>query len=292
MRSLTAPRRDPAPSKLAYRAERLWLTPLVRSLIRTGVPSVAIFFLVFGYVSDPATKAKVATFVEDMRRSVAERPEFRVERMAIDGASLELAEDIRDISNLDFPLSSFDLDLPGLRERLATLDAVAEVEMRILSGGVLQVDVVERVPALVWRSRQLLELIDAEGRRVSALGARTERGDLPLIVGEGADTAAAEAIALFAAAGPLTPRIRGLARIGNRRWDVVLDRDQRILLPEIRPVRALEQVIATDEAQDLLSRAVAQVDMRLPHRPTLRVTDAGVEEMRRLQALAVGADSP
>jgi hypothetical protein len=59
-------------------------------------------------------------------------------------------------------------------------------------------------------------------------------------------------------------RLRGLVRIGERRWDVVLDRDQRILLPADRRRGALERVIALDEAHELLARDIAVVDMRNP----------------------------
>ena len=60
----------------------------------------------------------------------------------------------------------------------------------------------------------------------------------------------------------LAERLRGLVRMGERRWDLVLDRDQRILLPEDGAVEALERVIALDEAQDILSRDILQVDLR------------------------------
>ena len=37
----------------------------------------------------------------------------------------------------------------------------------------------------------------------------------------------------------ILPRVRGLERMGERRWDVVLDHGQRIMLPQDRPVPAL-----------------------------------------------------
>ena len=38
----------------------------------------------------------------------------------------------------------------------------------------------------------------------------------------------------------LTTRVRGLVFIGERRWDVILDRNQIIKLPEIEPMKALK----------------------------------------------------
>jgi cell division protein FtsQ len=191
---------------------------------------------------------------------------------------------------VDFPISSFELDLPAVRSQIQAIDAVARVDVRVRSGGVLQVDVVERMPAIVWRAPAGLELLDVEGRRVAALAARTDRPDLPLIAGTGADRAVPEALRLVAAAAPVEERLRGLLRVGERRWDVVLDRDQRILLPETGAVEALEQVLALDEARDLLARNVTVVDMRLPHRPTLRLAAYAVEELRRVRSPSPGAD--
>ena len=34
--------RDPAPSRVAYRLHRLWLTPIYRKALRVGLPSILI----------------------------------------------------------------------------------------------------------------------------------------------------------------------------------------------------------------------------------------------------------
>jgi cell division protein FtsQ len=143
---------------------------------------------------------------------------------------------------------------------------------------------------VIWRSARGLELLDAEGHPVRPVEARADRPDLPLIAGEGADAHVAEALTLIAAARPLWPRLRGLTRVGERRWDVVLDRGQRILLPAEAPRPALDRVIAMDGAEDLLARDVAAVDMRLPARPTLRLNTPALEELHRIRRIEWGED--
>ena len=92
--------------------------------------------------------------------------------------------------------------------------------------------------------------------------------------------------------GPIRDRLRGFERIGARRWDVVLDRGQRIMLPEQGAERMLEQVIAmaVTEGVDLLARDLVAVDLRLPRRPTIRMTDAATQEMRRIKAIEAGRE--
>lgn len=285
-----APRRDPAPSRIAYRLHRLWLTPMFRLWVRVILPALVTFALASWYLSQPATREMLRDKFVELRRSIAERPEFMVRLMAIDGASDSVADDIREILPVDFPISSFDLDLPAMQARIAELDAVEKVDLQIRSGGVLQVTIKERTPAAVWRVHGDLELLDAEGRRVAVIGSRLERADLPLLAGAGAEEKVPEALAILEAAKPVAARIRGLVRVGERRWDLVLDRGQRILLPERNPVMAMEQVMALDQAQDLLSRDVVLVDMRKPSRPTLRLTAAAMDELARIRVLKTGAN--
>ncbi len=279
------PRRDPAPSRWAYRMQRLWLTPLFRRVLRVGVPTFVLTFAVGLYLSDEGRRTQLTQAVASLRDEVKHRPEFMVTLLSVEGASPALAETVRQALALPLPMSSLDLDLTAARQRVEEVDAVRTVSLRVQTGGVLQAVVQEREPAVVWRSPQGLILLDEEGHRIAALDARTDRADLPLIAGEGAEHAVAEAQALMQAAGPILPRLRGLARIGERRWDVVLDRDQRILLPENDAVQALERLLALDAAQHILDRDVAAVDLRLPDRPVLRLTPYSLTELRRQRGI-------
>lgn len=281
--------RDPAPSLWAYRMHRLWLTPMVRRLARVGLPMLAMVTGVVWYVSDEARVLALTEQVSELRRAVEERPEFMVRTMAVDGASPELDAAIRAALAIDLPRSSFDLDLPAMKREIELLGAVAGAHLRIRPGGVLQIDVDARQPAVIWRSRAGLTLLDAGGHAIALAHDRTDWPDLPLIAGQGAERAVPEALALLAAAAPLAGRLRGLVRVGERRWDLVLDREQRVMLPAREPVPALERLIALDEARDILGRDVTHVDLRDPARPILRLSDAAVEDLRRIRQIESGA---
>lgn len=282
-----AARRDPAPSRLTYKVQRLWLTPLYRSLMRVGVPVFLILTATGWFFAEPTNRAALSEKIEDVRRSVETRPEFMVKLMAIEGATPVVDTAIRELFPLDFPMSSFDIDLADMQAKVAALDVIQSVSVRIRPGGVLEVSVTEREPALVWRAPGGIELLDATGHRVASLTVRKARPDLPLIAGAGADTEVEEALAILRAAAPLADTLRGLVRVGERRWDVVLDGTKVIQLPEENPVAALEQVLALDQAQDLLARNVTHIDMRNPRRPTLRLAEPAVAELRRIRSLSL-----
>ena len=288
MSSLSPNRLDPAPSRWAYRFERLWLTPLFRLFVRIGLPFVVVFLATSIYLADQGRRDALIGSYLSVKRSIEQRPEFMVKLMAIDGASTEVAEDIREIMGLDFPVSSFDLNLEELRTRVMELDAVADAKLQIRAGGILYFSISQRDPAIVWRRNDGLEALDRFGKRVGPLEARSARPDLPLIAGEGADLAAVEAQRLIAVAGPVRDRIRGLVRIGQRRWDIVLDGGQTIMLPPTGAVAALERVMARVQMQGLLERDIEAVDMRNPDRPTIRMTTEVMDEIQKTRATIAG----
>ena len=275
--------RDPAPSRLAYRMNRLMLTPRFRTFLRYGLPVLLLASGVAFWALDADRREAASDRVAEVRRQIEERPEFMVHMLAVDDVSEAVAADIRSLLAMDFPMSSFDLDLDAIRAEVEQIDAVANAAVQIRGGGILSIDVTERVPAVVWRNAAGLTLLDKEGHRVSLLAARTDRTDLPLIVGKGAQRAVPEALALVALGAPITDRMRGLLRVGERRWDVVLDRNQRIQLPEADPASALRKVIILDAAQDLLARDIALIDFRNPRRPVLRLTKGAIEAMTDIE---------
>ncbi|SHH84318.1 cell division protein FtsQ/DivIB [Marivita hallyeonensis] len=281
-------RPDPAPSRLKYRMERLMLTPLFRLLLRFGLPCLLTFSVATWWLSVEGNRQMVVDTYADLRSQVESRPEFMVNMMAVDGASDLVAEGVREMLPVDFPISSFDLDLEAMRETVVSLDPVKSARLYVRQGNVLQVDVVERVPVVLWRNDRGLQLLDDEGVLVGPAFVRSDWPELPLIVGDGANGYVEEALNLMQAAEPLADRLRGFVRMGERRWDVVLDRDQRILLPEADAAQALERVIAMDQAVDMLERDLVTVDLRLPHRPTLRMTDGAVQELIRIRAIEAG----
>ncbi len=274
-------RRDPAPSRWGYRYQRLMLTPLFRVGVRFGLPAFLVLAVIGIWLGQADNRAALTAQFDALKSKIQHRPEFMVTATEINGAEPALAAAITRFMPETMPISSFDLDLPEIRNRVRELTAVADATVRVRPGGTLEVDVTQRVPVAVWRHVDGLRLVDADGVMTGMITSRSDRSDLPLIAGDGAREKIGEALALFKAAEPIDERLRGLVRMGERRWDLVLDRDQRILLPTENPVGALERVIALDGAQDMLARDIAAIDMRNEDRPTIRLTEPALVRLRR-----------
>ncbi|WP_299845496.1 cell division protein FtsQ/DivIB [uncultured Paracoccus sp.] len=265
------PKRDPAPSRLQYRLERMWLRPLYRRFLRIGLPAFLLAMTVGIWLSDEDRRAMLSEGIDGLVDKVQSREEFQVRMMTIEGASPAVDKALRAMLPVDLPASSFDIDLTALRLQVLALDAVETIELRIKPGGILSAVVTERQPALLWRHARGIDMLDKTGHRVAGVTSREMRPDLPIISGDGADQVTAEALALIDAAGPILPRLRGLQRQGERRWDVVLDHGQRILLPETGAIVAMERAIKLQKEQDVLGRDISVIDLRDAERPIIRM---------------------
>jgi len=271
--------------------QRLWLTPLFRMLFRVGLPLLVVAGVTAAVLQNDTRRAAIAQSFADLRTKFEQRPEFRVSLLSVEGASRDLTDAVRAKLALKLPQSSFDLDMDALRQKAESMDAVASAELRVRAGGVLQVLVTERDPAAIWRTDAGLVLLDASGHRVAGLLARADRADMPPVAGQGADAAMPEALAILDAVQPIAPRLRGLVRMGERRWDLVLDRDQRILLPSENPVAAVERLLALDQAEKLLDRDILSIDLRNQDRPALRLAPFALNELRKAQGRIPAAES-
>ncbi|GAB4296014.1 MAG: cell division protein FtsQ/DivIB [Roseovarius sp.] len=283
-------RTDPAPSRLAYRLQRLMLTPAFRLVLRVWPPFVLAFVLAAAWLGEGNRPQQIVLAMRELRQQIETRPEFMVNLLRIEGASPGLEAEIRESFPYELPASSFSIDLEHVRAVLRDMPAVADAELGFRRGGVLTLRVRERVPVLVWRHRAGLSLIDGEGVEVARLADPAARPALPMVAGEGADADVAGALAILAAAAPLEERVAGLVRVGQRRWDLVLVDGRRILLPAEGAVRALERVIVLDEVQELLARDVGVIDMRLPDRPTVRMNAHALEEWWRVMQRTAGVN--
>ena len=263
-------KRDPAPSRLGYKFSRWMLSPFIKKSVFFGMPLIVLLLPVFIFLKDQNNKNLVEEIVLDFYRKVIERPEFMLSALSIQGSSDSLNAEIREILGLNFPISSFDLDLADLRNRVLSLPPVETAEVRLEGGSILHVKVKEKVPALLLKDDTGIHVLNKNGDYIRPLLSNEYGPKLPVITGEGAQKAAAEAFILFSALYDKLDEVRGLVLVGGRRWNIVLKSGQVIMLPEKKSEQAVQKILILDKAEKILSRDIAVFDFRLPYRITLR----------------------
>jgi len=293
MRPLNPPRR-PGPSRWGYRLRRAWARPWVKGFVKGYLPAILLALAGLGVVSTDRLRLAVAETAGALAERLAARPEFAVADVAVAGATPALGREIAALTQGLAGRSSLALDLAALRSEIEALAAVARAAVVFDPGGTLRITIERRDPVALWRNGAgALHLIDRQGVVIRPVSSRFAWPDMPLLLGAGAEDRVGEALAILAAAPDLVDRLRGLARVGERRWDIVLDRGLVIMLPEDRPLAALSGALALDEVQGLFERDLAAIDLRVQARPVLRVAPAAAEEMvlRRIVGLVEGEDT-
>ncbi len=279
--ALTAPRREPAarrgasaaprrkqadrPSRLRLwlRRRRALLRPAGLGLLALGALSAVALTL---YALDPA--GRVARLAE----SVAElgtRMGWRVQAVILDGREHTPIEMIRAALGVSRGDSILGFSPAGAKERLETLAWVerAHVERHLPDTIVVRLE--ERRPFAIWQHSGQFAVIDRAGH-VVATEKFDQFGPLPLVVGAGAERAAAALLDRLREQPDLAQRLQAAIRVGDRRWNLKLYNGTEVLLPEGFEAEAIERLGELHRQHGLLDRPVAAIDLRLPDRLIVR----------------------
>ena len=268
---------DPAPSIISYRLMRLMLIPRLRLILTLGIPSLVIICGTLVLLLNINLHENIEALKKEVKRALVERPEFMIKVASVDGASDELAHEIREIMPLDFPVSYFDLDIKYLHKVLNDIPAVASAAIKVTVSGVLQIDISERTPAFIWRKDDVISVIDEKGKFIRLATSRLDYPELPLVIGEAANLSIADISSLMEDNQFFLDQVRAFVRVGERRWDLVLDNNLRIMLPQTEFLAAFDRLMLINHTGSLFSNRLSTIDMRLVERPTFRMGAVSVD---------------
>lgn len=221
-----------------------------------------------GYLLSDEEKAGLRTQLEAL-------DPLPIKHIEIRGRELTEESDILAMLGTHTGNGLFGFSVESARKRLDTLPFVdhSTVERRL--PGTVIVTLTERVPVAIWQTHGHFVLINKAGEKVSeedisAADANVFR-KMPLVVGRGANTQAADVIAILNRYPEVRKRVLALVRIGERRWNVVLRNGTQLLLPEGQEEAAAKRLTEYQDSLRLLDRPLAAIDMRLPDRMVIRL---------------------
>lgn len=233
--------------------------------------ATGIYGMVLGGHSENMIKATASTFG------------FAIEDVKVVGNNETSDIDILGQLELDGETSLVGLSAEQARQAIAKLPWVESAEVRKVYPGTLLVSLEERKAFAVWQNGQELSLIDSAGDTIVPFRAGRYNA-LPLVVGEGAEKRVKGFVDEVAAYPGLAGKVRAYIRVADRRWDILLENGVRIMLPEDEPMKALAEVERLDSENQLLSRDIASVDLRLDDRVTVQLTASGMEQRQKFLA--------
>jgi cell division protein FtsQ len=241
---------------------------------RAGVTATVLLLLAsagFGVVKGGHLEALTRT-LSDTRDAFANSAGFRITAVAINGRKQLTQDEVLAIGGVNGRSSLLFLDAAAVRDKLKANPWIGEATVLKLYPGELKIDVVERLPFALWQQDGRLAVISDDGTVLEPYVSRRFLS-LPLVVGKGAESHASDFLALLAH----YPQVRALTKaaifVGERRWNLRLKDGLDIRLPENDVGHALAALSKLDKEDRLFSRDIVAVDMRLPDRLTVQLSE-------------------
>jgi cell division protein FtsQ len=189
------------------------------------------------------------------------RAGFAVHTVHVDGASKMAEADILRAVAVQPGQPILGLNLDHVREAVERVGWVKTAHVLRLMPNTLLISVTEKPRLAVWQHSGQLGVIDAEGQVISEADP-AQFSDLPLVVGEGANTSANNVIALLQSRPRLMGMVDALVRVDNRRWDLRLKDASLVQLPADGEDAALIQLDRLDRDQRVLELGFSRIDLR------------------------------
>lgn len=212
------------------------------------------------------------TAVSDTRNALANSAGFRITSVVINGRKQLSQDEILAIGGVSGRSSLLFLDADAVRDKLKANPWIADATVLKLYPGQLMIELAERKAYALWQEAGRLSVIADDGAVLEPYVSRRFLS-LPLVVGKGADTQARDFLALLARYPQVNSVTKAAIYVGERRWNLRLKDGLDIRLPEQDVGNALAMLSKLDKEDRLFSRDIVAVDMRLPDRLVVQLSD-------------------
>jgi len=194
---------------------------------------------------------------------------LRVDKLTVQGANSTAQSDIVGAAGLykDQPLMGVDLE--QVRRNVERVGWVKSAKVVRLFPDTVVIAVTQRQILAVWQHAGHTVVVDGDG----AVIPEADPGrfaDLPLIVGEGANDAAASILPVIHAHPNVMQRLEALVRVDGRRWDLRTRDGGIIQLPAVGEDSALIQLDQLDQKSRILELGFERIDLRDPELVAVR----------------------
>lgn len=156
------------------------------------------------------------------------------------------------------------MDLGAVQKSVENVGWVKQASVRRQFPNLLVISVVQRPRLAVWQYQGKDTVIDDQGQVIPEAHA-VNFLNLPLIVGEGANEAAADILELMNARPALMQKTYALVRVNTRRWDIHLKNGAIIKLPALNQDQAMSRLDMLMAQHRVLDQGFAEIDLLDPN---------------------------
>jgi cell division protein FtsQ len=201
---------------------------------------------------------------------------FRLDNIRLEGASPQSSADILRAAGLAKGQPLFGVDLADVRKRVERVGWVKDARVIRMLPDSIVISVDERHLMAVWQDNGRIGVIDVGGVVATEANPASFAG-LPLVIGDGANIAAADILPHVLSRPRLAERLDALVRVDGRRWDLRLKDGTIIQLPERdldasgnNEEAALIRLDQLDQQSRVLDLGFSRIDLRDPQMVAVR----------------------
>lgn len=273
--SSTGPGRRLAGMLARSRCSRLLAAQVPRGMGISATALVIAGSLLYGVVKGGHIPQVMAA-MKEVRDRLGNAAGFRIVSIALSGHHHVSREEVLAVAGITGTTSLVFLDVDEARERLKANPWIADATVLKLYPGALQIGIRERAAFALWQKDSRVSVIADDG---TVLEPYVSRGllRLPLVVGSGAQLRAKDILGLLDLHPSLRDFVRAAVLVGERRWNLRLENGIDVLLPEADAATALDRLVELDREKRLITRDIVAIDLRLPDRVTVRLSDGAAQ---------------
>jgi cell division protein FtsQ len=257
-----------------------WTTRLRRLPLPPGIGVIGSVLLLAGALSYGVVRGQhlpdVIDWFKDVRDAAANSVGFRITAVSLTGSKEVSREEILTTAGVTGRASLLFLDADAARDKLLANPWIGDAAVLKLYPDRLQITVTERQAFALWQKDGRVSVIASDGTVLEPF-VESRYMTLPVVVGKGAEHAAKDFLAILDRHPDVRTQTRASIMVAERRWDLRLVNGIDVRLPETGVEDALNRLVQLDHDKKLLTRDVIVVDLRLPDRVTVRLSDAAAQ---------------
>jgi len=213
----------------------------------------------------------------DMADAAANLAGFRIANVNLSGQNHVTPGDILATAGVKPTSSLVFLDAEAARTRLEELAWIKRATVQKLYPDRLDIQVVEREGFALWQKDGRINVIARDGTVIAPYSDDPRYIRLPIVVGNGAQKNVGEIVEALSLVPGVRDQVRAAIRVADRRWTLKMRNGIDVRLPEHGLAEALQELAVLDRDKQLLSRDVTIIDLRIPDRVSVRLSDAAYE---------------
>ena len=162
------------------------------------------------------------------------------------------------------------INITEMKDRINKLPWVKSARIERHFPNKISLTLFERTPMARWQTNGVLKLIDVDGDVIPRVDL-TRFSNLPIIIGKNAPKIAGQILKTLSNEPHLFRRVKSLTLVSDRRWDVQLDNQINVHLPEKNPGKAWAHLATVEQGHNIFGDQVQGIDMRLENQLIIKI---------------------